>query len=413
MGYAKKPSRAVFGDHANWSAGTQREVARYIRRYKTQAARAGVNPAAPTEEWLASMILEYRAAKGRKLTQRLVRAIRHFLLEVGWADLTNGPLVRRVLVASDDVDPIAIDMFDESAPLGRAQPFADSQYSEGTYRGYAQSASCWVERCKGRGIDPLHPRSGELEQYFDELAFAKQYATVRNARNGVGHYFRNNGVEDLTRAPRIVRILEGLKRAKPPAQIRPVTADERRSILATLPQEGTGARDRVGVLLTAFAHLGVENIALLRREHIRISDDGVVIDRGAAIPVIFVGTHEACDLDIVFWMRKLFDRIPSTGPLFRTLPRNMHEYGEDGLTPMGIHQIICRATRSAGVPARDIAQRLHLLFESEISIAGVSDVVRSKARGLQQLPNARTEAYRRRAVAMRSARRASPLGAIQ
>lgn len=413
MARVRKVGRAAFGDRANWTAETHREVARAIRNFTAIANRVGVDPKAPTEEWFARIILEKRAEKGRKLARRFSRAIGHYFREIGCEDFTNGPLVRRALMAGDDVDPLAIDIFDESVPLGRAQAFADSQYAEGTYRRYAHYATQWVVWCKHLGIDPLRPPVAELERWFDKLAFSKSFSTVNNARNAIAHYFRYRGVEDLSRTPGVNRILEGLRRMKPAREVRPVTPEERRRILALMPQEGTGVRDRVIVLSTAFARFGVEDISLLRAEHIRISDEGVVIDRGEAIPVVFVGAHDEQDLDIVFWMRKHFERIPDVGPLFRVLPPNMHEYAEYAMTAMNIHKIVARAATKAGVPARDIAKRLRMLFEAEIATAGVSDVVRAKANGQLHVPNGKSEGYRRQAMAMRSARRASPLGAIQ
>ena len=264
-----------------------------------------------------------------------------------------------------------------------------------------------------RIIDPLHPPIVELERWFDQLAFRKKFSTVRNARNALSHYFRYRNVADLTHTPGVNRILDGLKRLKPPGDVCPLTADERRRIIAMIPQEGVGVRNRVIMLFTSFARLGVEDMALLRAEYIRISDEGVIIDRGGAIPAIFVGTHTERDLDIVFWMRKLFERIPKAGPLFRVLPADMHEYSEVKISLMCIHSTVARASKKAGVPPRDIAKRLRMLFEAEISASGMSEVVRAKATGRVRVPRTRSEEFRRRAIAMRSARRASPLGAIQ
>ena len=411
----RREPRADAGDMASWSAATLKEHARHLRHYNAVAERAGIDADKPSEHWVAEMIAQEFAKNGRGCARRFARHLGHHFRSLKGHDPTEGPQVRAVLAASDDVDPLSIDFQDAAVPIApiRARAFADAEYNAETYRMYAKYAQRWRERCLQNGIDPLRPSEFEFERWLDELAFNKKYSTVLNTRNAIAHYFRKNKVPDVSRSAGVKRILEGLKRKKPPGEIRPVTAEERRRMLAANEMHGTWVRDRVIVLLTAFTRCTCEDIALIRVEQCRLSDKGVAIDRGGEIPVISIGTHPERDLDIVFWMRRLLDKLPPNGPLIRQLPGGCHDYAPDPVTPMLVHSIIQRVARDAKVSGKAIAKRLRMLFEMEISMAGVSEIVHAKAMGTRRLRTGVTEEARRRVLAIRAIRRASPLGAIQ
>jgi hypothetical protein len=363
----QRRKRAAFGDEASWSDTTRMEVERHIRQFLAAAKRDGQSDLHPDEAWLARHIQQIRAKSGRSYARKYTGNVSHHQRRNGERQISEFTLVRAVLHAPDGEDPLSTDLPPEQLgfKLGRAQVFADHAYVAGTYENYASAAKRWVKRCRGLEIDPLLPTLKELEQYFEDVAGLEAYTTVRNRRNALSHYFRKNGVPDLTREPEIERILEGLKRAKRPERIRPISADERRAILAGLEREGAGVRDRVAVLLTAFTSMGAERLSLIDAEHCHVMEDGVKIDSLGEAPFVWIGQHDVRDLDLVYWLGRLLEMIPSSGPIFRPVLARRMRFGEARMSKIGILGLVADAARRAGAPSKNISARLRALFDAE------------------------------------------------
>jgi hypothetical protein len=317
------------------------------------------------------------------------------LRRVGAPALTDGTLVRAVLRAPDGLDPLAMDLDVDELPfsLGRAQMFSDAAFHSTTYENYGKAARKWVARCKNIGIDPVRPPFEELQQYFEDLCQVRAAGTVSNHRSALSYYFRNHKAPDLTRTPEIDRILDGVKRAKPRKRLHPTTAAVRHAMLATFEDVGAGVRDRVIVLLTAFTRMGCDRIALLTAEQCRFVDEGVeIVSLGSGRP-IFVGSHPDRDLNIVYWLGRLLEMVPS-GLLFRSVvPREMR-FGNVGLTSASVNRVVAHAAQRAGESPEDMAGRLRLLFQAETHLHG-SPVIFAYQNNLNKVPNDRSETRRR------------------
>jgi hypothetical protein len=293
------------------------------------------------------------------------------------------------------LDPLAMDLDagELSFSLGRAQVFSDGAFHATTYWSYAKAAKKWVNRCSETGIDPIRPPLGALEQYFEDLCQVKAAGTVTNYRSALSYYFRKHEAPDLTRSAEIERILEGVKRDKPRKRVHPTTAAVRHAMIASLEDVGAGVRDRVILLLTSFTRMGPDRIALLRAEQCRFIDDGVeIVSLGTGRP-IFIGSHPNRDLDIVYWLGRLLEMLPS-GLLFRSVvPREMR-FGNVGLTSASINKVVAHAAQRAGEPAEDMSSRLRLLFEGETHLAA-SPIMLAYQNDRKAVPNDRSETRRR------------------
>jgi len=394
--------RAAFGDEASWSPATFIEVERHIRSFQAVCGREGRNDVAPDERWLAEHLQDVRETKGRSFARRYARSVGHHLRRCKAAPLIDGKLVRAVLRAPDDVDPLAIDLDadDLGFSLGRAQVFVDDAFRSTTYENYTNVAKKWVKRCKELGIDPARPPIKELEQFFEDLAQVRAASTVSNHRSAIKYFFRKHDTPDLTESDEIKRIIDGVKRAKPPKRVRAVSADVRYRMLSSFEDVGAGVRDRVIVLLTAFTRLGCERIALLQAEQCQLSDDCVEILPIGSEGSIYVGAHPDRDLNIVYWLERLLELVPS-GPLFRSVvPREMR-FGDVGLTPITVNKIVAQAAKRAGEPPDDMAARLRLLFDAETHLRE-SSVILAFQNDRKRLPNDGSESARRRKIKARS-----------
>jgi hypothetical protein len=392
--------RAAIGDEHAWSETTRVEIERHIRRFIGVCQRAGQDSVAPEERWLAEHIHDVRENKGRSYARRYARNIGHHLRRSGGPPLIGGLLIRAVLHAPDNIDPLAIDLEDGnlSFSLGRAQSFADNAYRASTYQHYTNTAKKWVKRCASLGVDPTRPPLEVLEQFFEDLGQVRSASTVSSYRSALSHYFKkfSDGV-DPTQAPEIDRILDGLRREKPRKQLFPFSASVRYTMLSSLEDEGVGVRDRVIILLIAFTRMSCESMVLLRVDHCRIVDDGVEIASIGNGRPVFVGTHEDRELDIVYWLRRLLAMLPSEGPLFRGVDFRRMRFADKALASTRLNKVVTGAARRAGDSPHEAAARLRLLFEAETRMGG-SSVILAYQNNRKTLGNDRSESARRKRV---------------
>ncbi len=304
---------------SKWTESTWKEYERHILSYEAACRRDGVGALGPGEEWLAGHLSAKRLAHGKGAAQRHARAVGCFFRRNGVADLTDGVPVRAVLRAPDDFDASSLDLSNIPFDLGRAQAFANDSLCTETLRSYTLAARGWRHYAKPGGFNPREPTPHYVEAYLELYAVGKAFSSVRNMRNALSHYFRQQHIADYTREPGVERLLDELKRTKPPKSVPPFTPVERRQLIDALEERGAGIRDRVIVLLIAFSPMRPERLTLIETENIRFADKGIYVGSIHGFPEYFVGGHPDRALDIVTWMQALLEIAPGKGPLFRAV----------------------------------------------------------------------------------------------
>lgn len=155
-----------------------------------------------------------------------------------------------------------------------ARDYARAAASENTLKAYAKDWAHFARWCRMRGADPLPAAPELIGLYIADLAApqgktpALSVASIERRLSGLSWGYAQRGL-DLDRKDRhIATVLAGIRRkhARPPVQKEAILPEDIRSMLATLPHDLRGLRDRA-LLLIGFA-------GGLRRSEIVSLDNG-------------------------------------------------------------------------------------------------------------------------------------------
>ena len=143
-----------------------------------------------------------------------------------------------------------------------ARDYARQAASENTLKAYAKDWAHFARWCRMRGADPLPPSPQLIGLYIADLAApaagqgvpALSVSSIERRLSGLAWGYAQRG-ERLDRKDRhIATVLAGIRRkhARPPVQKEAILPEDLRDMLATLPHDLRGLRDRA-ILLIGFA----------------------------------------------------------------------------------------------------------------------------------------------------------------
>lgn len=184
---------------------------------------------------------------------------------------------------------LALDQLVESA-----RDYARHATAGNTNKAYASDWAQFTAWCRSRGASPLPPSPHLVGLYIADLAAlqgntpALSVASIERRLSGLVWTYAQRGTPLDRRDRHIASVLAGIRRkhAKPPAQKAAVLAGDLRAMLATLPRDLRGARDRA-MLLIGFAG-GLRRSELVGLDHgrddtidsagwVQVLEDGLVL----------------------------------------------------------------------------------------------------------------------------------------
>jgi len=181
-----------------------------------------------------------------------------------------------------------------------ARDYARAAISENTLAAYATDWAAFTRWCRMRGADPLPPSPELIGLYIADLAAPQgkapsqsavrplSVASIERRLSGLSWGYVQRGF-DLDRKNRhIATVLAGIRRkhARPPVQKEAILPEDIRTMLATLPHDLRGLRDRA-LLLIGFAG-GLRRSEIVSLDHgrddtpdqggwVQVLDDGALI----------------------------------------------------------------------------------------------------------------------------------------
>lgn len=145
-------------------------------------------------------------------------------------------------------------------PVETARDHARQAAADNTLKAYARDWSHFARWCRMRGAEPLPPSPQIISLYIADLAApsgkapALSVASIERRLSGLvwGYAQRDDHLDRKDR--HMTSVLAGIRRkhARPPAQKEAILHEDLRDMLATLPHELRGLRDRA-ILLVGFA----------------------------------------------------------------------------------------------------------------------------------------------------------------
>ena len=138
-----------------------------------------------------------------------------------------------------------------------ARGYARQAASENTLKAYAMDWAHFADWCRVKGTDPLPPSPELIGLYLTDLAApadevpALSVATIERRLSGLSWGYAQRGLLLDRRDRHIATVLAGIKRrhARPPVQKEAIGPEDILAMVATLPRDLRGLRDRAILLL--------------------------------------------------------------------------------------------------------------------------------------------------------------------
>ena len=297
-----------------------------------------------------------------------------------------------------------------------ARDYARQAASQNTLKAYTKDWTHFARWCRMRGADPLPSSPQLIGLYIADLAApggrvpALSVSSIERRLSGLAWGYTQRG-ERLDRKDRhIGSVLAGIRRkhARPPAQKEAILPEDLRDMLATLPHDLRGLRDRT-ILLMGFAG-GLRRSEIVSLDHgkddtpdsggwVEILDDGVLVTlRGKTgwreVEIARGSSDQTCPVHALSqWLH--YARI-DFGPLFVAVSRNGLKAKSERLSDKHVARLIKSCVREAGLrPDLPEAERV-ALFSGHSLRSGLASSAEVDERYVQkQLGHASAEMTRR------------------
>ena len=303
-----------------------------------------------------------------------------------------------------------------------ARDYARAALSENTRRAYAKDWTHFARWCRMRGADPLPPSPQLIGLYIADLAAPQGKATsqaafrplsvasIERRLSGLtwGYVQRDQRLDRKDR--HIATVLAGIRRkhARPPLQKEAILPGDLRAMIATLPHDLRGLRDRAILLIGFAGGLRRSEIVALDRGKDDTPDSGgwvEIMDEGALLTLrgktgwreveVARGSGEqTCPVHALEqWLH--FARI-SFGPIFTAVARDGKRAMENRLNDKHVARLVKQTVRDAGLrPDLSEAERLRL-YSGHSLRAGLATSAEVEERHVQKhLGHASAEMTRR------------------
>ncbi|UOA28889.1 Tyrosine recombinase XerC (plasmid) [Pseudosulfitobacter sp. DSM 107133] len=297
-----------------------------------------------------------------------------------------------------------------------ARTYAQAAASDNTRKAYARDWAHFTRWCRMKGISPLPAAPAMIALYLTDLATptdnspARSVSTIERRLSGLGWNYAQRG-DTLDRKDwHIVSVLAGIKRkhARPPVQKEAILAQDIRAMIATLPYDLRGLRDRAILLLGYAGGLRRSEIVALdfARDDtpdnggwVEILDQGVVLTLNTKtgwreVEVARGSSEQTCPVHALEQWRHYSKR--DFGPLFVRISRDGNRALDARLSDKHVARLIKQTVLDAGIRS-DLPEKERLALYSGHSLrAGLASSAEADERHVQhQLGHTSAEMTRR------------------
>ena len=303
-----------------------------------------------------------------------------------------------------------------------AREYARAAASDNTLKAYAKDWAHFTRWCRMKGTEPLPPSPAMIGLYLADLASGSgpspsqsafrplSVGTIERRLSGLAWNYAQRGFPLDRKNRHIATVLAGIRRkhARPPVQKAAILADDILAMVATLPYDLRGLRDRAVLLLGYAGGLRRSEIVSLDVHKDDTPDSGGwidILDKGALLTLnaktgwreVEIGRgskDQTCPVHALEqWLH--FAKI-DFGPVFVGTSRDGKRISGTRLNDKHVARLIKRTVLDAGIRAELPEQERLALFSGHSLRAGLASSAEVDERYVQkQLGHASAEMTRR------------------
>jgi integrase len=297
-----------------------------------------------------------------------------------------------------------------------ARDYARAAASDNTLKAYAKDWAHFARWCRLKGTEPLPPSPEMIGLYLADLATgsrpspALSVSTIDRRLSGLAWNYAQRGFSLDRKNRHIATVLAGIKRkhARPPVQKEAILAEDILAMVATLPYDLRGLRDRAILLVGYAGGLRRSEIVSLDVHKDDTPDSGgwiEIFEKGALLTLnaktgwreVEIGRgskDQTCPVHALEqWLH--FAKI-DFGPVFVGTSRDGNRATETRLNDKHVARLIKRTVLDAGIRSELPEKERLALFSGHSLRAGLASSAEVDERYVQkQLGHASAEMTRR------------------
>ena len=285
-----------------------------------------------------------------------------------------------------------------------ARDYARAAASDNTLKAYAKDWAHFARWCRMKGAEPLPPSPEMIGLYLADLASgtgpspALSVSTIDRRLSGLAWNYAQRGFALDRKNRYIATVLAGIKRkhARPPVQKEAILAEDILAMVATLPYDLRGLRDRAILLLGYAGGLRRSEIVSLDVHKDDTPDSGgwiEIFDKGALLTLnaktgwreVEIGRgskDQTCPVHALEkWLH--FAKI-DFGPVFVGTSRDGKRASETRLNDKHVARLIKRTVLDAGIRSELPEKERLALFSGHSLRAGLASSAEVDERYVQK-----------------------------
>src|SRR5471030_53777 len=265
----------------------------------------------------------------------------------------------------------------------RASEFVHNSKSKNTIRAYRADWCHFESWCKAHGQTSLPATAEIVALYVADLAASLKPATITRRISAISQAHQIAEMETPTGSAKVRLVMAGIRRTKGTAQTAktPILVDDLRRMIARLPENLLGVRDRLLLLIGFCGAFRRSELVALDSADVAVTREGLVVTirrsktdqegEGRKLGIPYASHLETCPVrSLQDWLEKSGI---NEGPLFRPIDR-FGRMASIRLSAAAVADIVKRYAAAVGLDAAEFAgHSLRSGLATSAAAAGASE----------------------------------------